>query len=120
MGNLFQELKRRKVYNVITVYVVTSWLLLQVSDTLFPAFDLPDDAIRIPAIILLIGFPLVIILSWVFEFTPQGIRKTSSATPEDIVKIRKRDYLINAIVLALIAVVAVQQFVIFNRPVSDD
>ena len=120
MGSLFQELKRRKVYNVITIYVVTSWLLLQVADTLFPAFGLPDSAIRIPATILLIGFPLVVILAWVFELTPQGIKKTGAVTAEDTVKIRKRDYLVNAIVLVLITVVAVQQFVIFNRPVSDD
>ena len=118
MGSLFQELKRRKVYNVITIYVVSSWLLLQVADTLFPAFGLPDSAIRIPATILLIGFPLVVILAWVFELTPQGIKKTSAATAEDTVKIRKRDYLVNAIVLVLIAVVGVQQFVFFNRSAS--
>ena len=41
MGNLFQELKRRKVYKIATVYVVVSWLLLQVADTLFPAYELP-------------------------------------------------------------------------------
>lgn len=61
MGNLFQELKRRKVYNVITAYVVTSWLILQVADTLFPAFNLHDNAIRIPALLLLIGFPKLFI-----------------------------------------------------------
>lgn len=70
MGNLLKELKRRNVYKVATVYVVASWLLLQVADTLFPAFDLPDSAIRIPATILLLGFPLVLALSWVFELTP--------------------------------------------------
>jgi len=119
MGNLFQELKRRKVYKVTTVYVVSSWLLLQVADTLLPAFDLPDSAIRIPALILLIGFPLVLILAWVFELTPQGIKKTLAAGPEETVTISKRDYAINAVLLLLIGVVAVQQYYIFNRPAGD-
>ena len=108
MGSLFQELKRRNVYKVTTVYVVVSWLLLQVSDTLFPAFDMPESAVRFLAIILFIGFPLVIGLAWAFDITPQGIQKTLAAAPDEANNMRKRDYLLALTLCVAIGVIAYQ------------
>ena len=79
MKPLLREFKRRNVYKVTVVYVVASWLLLQIADTLFPAFDMPEIAMRILAIGLFFSFPLVLLFTWAFELTPQGIRKTHSA-----------------------------------------
>jgi TolB-like protein len=118
MGTLFQELKRRNVYKVTTGYVVVSWLLLQIADTLFPAFAMPGNAIRVLAISLLFGFSLVLILAWAFELTPEGIKITKAATSEVATPLRTRDYLLSATLLLLIAVVIVQQLVIFNRPLD--
>ena len=81
---------------------------------------MPDAAIRILAIVLFIGFPLVVGLAWAFDITPEGIIKTAVAEPGEVTTLRKRDYIGSAALLVLISVVMVQQFVFFNRPVGDD
>lgn len=75
------ELKRRNVYKIAAVYIVASWLLLQIADTLFPAFDMPISSLRILAVMLLFAFPVVLIITWAFELTPEGFRKSSDTAP---------------------------------------
>jgi len=73
--NLFTELKRRNVFRVALFYIVAAWVVVQVAETLLPVFDVPDAAIRIIVLILALGFPLAMVFSWVFEMTPEGIRR---------------------------------------------
>ena len=73
--SLFKELKRRNVFKVAAAYVIVSWLLLQVSDTLVPALHLPGWFHSGVAFILIIGFPLAMFFAWAFELTPEGIKK---------------------------------------------
>jgi len=75
--SIFKELKRRNVFRVVAAYVVTSWLLLQIADVASNAFDLPDWTFRFLLLILAIGLIPAAIFSWVFELTPDGIRKES-------------------------------------------
>ena len=103
MKSLLQEMKRRHVYRATVVYVVVNWLLLQVADTLFPAFGIPDIGMRVLAMLLAFLFPVVILLAWAFELTPDGIKVTEAAGPDEEVRIRKRDYMVGALVLLLIA-----------------
>jgi len=72
-----EELKRRNVVRVGLLYAVASWVILQVADILFEAFELPPSATRLVIIVLLIGFPIALIISWVYELTPEGIKKES-------------------------------------------
>jgi TolB-like protein/tetratricopeptide (TPR) repeat protein len=72
---LFNELRRRNVFKVAVVYMVVSWLLLQISDTLVPALRLPDWFNSGVAFLLIIGFPVVLIFAWAFELTPDGLKK---------------------------------------------
>ena len=102
MRPLLQELKRRHVYRVTVIYVIASWLLLQVADTLFPAFGIRDDGMRTLALTLFFSFPLVLMLTWAFELTPQGIKKTLTAEPGEGTGIRKSDYLVGVILMVLI------------------
>jgi TolB-like protein/Flp pilus assembly protein TadD len=74
MVQLFEELKRRNVFRVGIAYVVTAWLVIQVVETIFPAFGFGDAAIRTAVIVLAIGFPLVLIFSWLFQLTPEGLK----------------------------------------------
>ncbi len=74
----WEELKRRQVVRVATVYVVVSWLVLQVADVTFENFDVPAWAFRFVAIVLALGFPISIVMAWALEVTPQGIRRTPS------------------------------------------
>jgi TolB-like protein/Tfp pilus assembly protein PilF len=72
--SLIDELKRRNVFRVATVYAVASWVTLQLSDILFPAMGLPDEDIRFVIFTLAIFFPAVIAFAWYFEVTPDGLR----------------------------------------------
>jgi TolB-like protein/Flp pilus assembly protein TadD len=74
--SLISELKRRSVFQVAVAYTVVSWLLMQVADILFPAFGLPDWVMRGLILLLLIGFPIAVALAWIFDLTPQGVRRT--------------------------------------------
>jgi len=73
--NLFAELKRRNVFRVALFYIVAAWVVIQVAETLLPVFDVPDTAIRIIVLILALGFPLAVVFSWVFELTPEGLKR---------------------------------------------
>ena len=72
---IFEELNRRNVLRVAAAYIVTSWLVVQVVETLFPVYGLSDEAIRLVVNILAIGLLPVLVLSWVFEWTPKGLKR---------------------------------------------
>ena len=73
--SILEELKRRNVTRVAALYLVASWLVLQVADILFNAFDLPSWSMRLLVAILILGFPMVLIFSWIFELTSDGIKR---------------------------------------------
>lgn len=76
MSSFFEELKRRKVYRVAVAYVIAAGGIIQLASAVFPAWELPNWALRLTVVLLLIGFPLVLVLAWAFDVTPQGIRTT--------------------------------------------
>ncbi len=73
--SLFNELKRRNVFRVGIAYTVASWLLIQVTDIVFPRIGLPDSAVMLVIALLAIGLIPALILAWAFELTPDGIKK---------------------------------------------
>lgn len=75
MAQLFQELKRRNVIRVAAAYAVAAWLLIEISATTFPMLRLPDWTATFVTVLLMIGFPVVLIFAWAFELTPEGIVK---------------------------------------------
>ena len=77
-ASFFSELKRRNVYKVTIAYAVVSWLLIQVATQVFPFFEIPNWAVRLVVLLLVIGFPVALILAWAFELTPEGIKRTES------------------------------------------
>src|SRR5215471_20505021 len=80
--NLFAELKRRNVYKVAVAYVVVAWLLIQAASILFPTFDAPPWAMKVLVALLVLCFPVALVLSWAFEFTPEGINLESEIDPK--------------------------------------
>jgi len=78
------EMKRRRVPRVIAVYGATSFIILEAADLIFPAIPLPDVAISLVLWMLILGFPVVVALAWAFDVTPQGLRRTEAAAPEEI------------------------------------
>lgn len=73
--SIFEELKRRNVYRVGLAYIVLTWLVLQVIDTLGPILDLPEWAPKLVLTILGVGLPAVMLFAWAFEITPEGIKR---------------------------------------------
>jgi TolB-like protein/Flp pilus assembly protein TadD len=78
----FSELKRRNVYKVAVAYVVVFWLLIQAASIFLPTFDAPPWAMKVFIALLVLCFPIVIILSWAFEITPEGIKLESEIDPK--------------------------------------
>ena len=75
--SLFSELKRRNVLRVAAAYVALAWLVIQVTETLFPIFGLSETAMRGVVILLAIGFIPAVASAWAFELTPQGLIRDS-------------------------------------------
>src|SRR5213075_918045 len=80
LPGFFGEVKRRKVDRVAAAYIIAAAGIIQLASAAFPAWDLPNSALRLVIVLLLIGFPLALVLGWVFDVTPQGIRATPRAT----------------------------------------
>jgi len=72
--SIFSELKRRNVLRVAIAYLAASWLLIQVVETLFPLFGLSGTQFRVVVIVLAIGFPAILIFSWLYALTPEGLK----------------------------------------------
>jgi len=111
--SLFRELRRRNVFRAATAYAVTAWLIVQVVQTIFPAFGLTDGAMRIVVIVLGIGFIPAVIGAWVFEWTPDGLKRDADTGADDrTANSRKLDRTI-VVVLALgIVYFAIDKFVL--------
>src|SRR5213595_141909 len=77
--NFFAELKRRNVYKVAVAYIVAGWALSQGIAQVFPVFDVPNWLIRLIVLLIIIGLPIALVLAWMFELTPEGIKRTATA-----------------------------------------
>ena len=104
MSGFFEELRRRKVYRVAIAYIVVSWALAQGLAQVLPVFDISNSVIRVVIALLLIGFPVALVLAWVFDVTSQGIRATS--TPSVPVARRRRNLIMLIAIGVIISVAA--------------
>ena len=92
---LIAELRRRKVFKVGAAYLVVAWLLIQVVSTVAPQLNLPEWAPRLITFVLLLGFPVALVLAWIFDSTPDGVRVDAAPVGN------KRMYAIAAALAAL-------------------
>src|SRR5437660_3947731 len=79
IDNFFTELRRRNVYKVAFAYIVAGWALSQGIAQVFPVFDVPNWVIRALVVLTIAGLPVALVLAWMFEITPQGIKRTETA-----------------------------------------
>jgi len=82
MPNLISELKRRNVFRVAVAYLVAGWLLLQVTDLVAGLLGLPDWTMRLVGFLIVLGLPLVLLFSWIYELTPEGLKKEKDLPPD--------------------------------------
>jgi len=117
----WQELKRRRVFGVVTTYAATAYIIIEVTNNLVGPLNLPAWIAKLVILLLGAGLPVVVILSWIFDFTSQGIKKTESLEEfekvETQVKPVKRklrlSYVLNAVLIIAVIVLAYPK--IFKR-----
>jgi adenylate cyclase len=103
--NFFAELKRRNVYKVAIAYVVGGWALSQGIAQVFPVFDVPNWIIRLIVLLIIIGLPIALVLAWMFEITPQGIKRTEAADAMPVTTRKKKHAWIYVVIIgALVSV----------------
>ncbi len=112
LKKFFGELKRRNVYKVAIAYGVVAWLLMQIASQIFPFFEIPNWAVRLVVLLLVIGFPVAMILAWAFELTPEGIKRAEDVDLSKSVTRktgRKLDFFIIAVLLLVIGILLFQR-----------
>ncbi|MEJ2603669.1 MAG: tetratricopeptide repeat protein [Gammaproteobacteria bacterium] len=80
---ILDELRRRRVFRTIAAYVVACWVVIEAADVIFPYLSLPESAVRLVIIAAIIGFPVVVVLAWFFDITPEGIVRTPDRAESD-------------------------------------
>ena len=83
-GNFFAELKRRNVYKVAVAYAVVSWLVVQAASIILPTFEAPPWVMKAFVVLLALGFILAVFISWAFEMTPEGMKRTADVSTDEI------------------------------------
>jgi hypothetical protein len=76
IDNFFAELERCNVYKVAIAYAVVGWLLVQVATQVFPFFEIPNWAVRLVVLAIVMGFTVALVIAWAFELAPQGLEST--------------------------------------------
>jgi TolB-like protein/Flp pilus assembly protein TadD len=101
------ELKRRNVIRVAVFYLVSGWLVLQMADVMFGVLRLPDWTLPFVAALLALGFVPTVVLSWVYEFTPDGIKKESEINRDTSITPQTGKRLDRLIIVGLVAVIGI-------------
>ena len=102
--NFFGELKRRNVYKVAITYAVVAWLLIQAASILLPTFEAPTWVMKAFVVLLTLGFVISVMISWAFEMTPEGMKRTADISPSDVIPYwSKRKFVAVIVSVALLA-----------------
>jgi len=118
--NILTELKRRNVYRAAVAYGVVAWFLTQLTTQVFPFFEVPSYAVRFVVIALAVGFPIAMLLAWVYEFTPEGVVRTEDLQPAQArsaqrVTGRILDFIIIGALLLVIAMLVVGRLPFYRQ-----
>ena len=117
---LFGELKRRNVYRAALAYGVVAWFLTQLTTQVFPFFEIPNSAVRFVVIALAVGFPIAMLLSWIYEFTPEGVVRTEDLDPAGARSAQRAtgrtlDFVIIGVLLLVIAMLIVGRMPFYRQ-----
>ena len=121
LSRIVMDLQRRGVFKVVAMYAASAFIVLQLVDIVTPALSLPHWIVTVVIVLLAIGFPVVAILSWIFDITPEGIKKTEdlnedSFEDETAVKPRRRFKISDGVIIVLVIIIGILIYPkIFNR-----
>src|SRR6478736_3648125 len=116
--SLFAELKRRNVIRMAGLYLVGSWLITQIAGTLLPGFEAPQWVFRVIVMLLAIAFVPTMVFAWVYEITPEGIKRESEIEPHESITShtgRRIDRAILTLLAFAVVMFAVDRFVMVPR-----
>jgi TolB-like protein/Tfp pilus assembly protein PilF len=100
----FAEVKRRNVYKVAVAYGIVGWVVVQVASTVLPTFHAAEWVLQTLVVVVALGFPIALVIAWAFEMTPEGLKRTESVSPDEVLpEWSKRKFAAVFAVLALIA-----------------
>ena len=83
--SLFSELRRRNVFRVALTYAVVAWLLIEIASVILPLVDAPESIITAFVVLLALGFAVALFISWAFEMTPEGLKRTQDLSPDEVI-----------------------------------
>jgi TolB-like protein/Tfp pilus assembly protein PilF len=114
------ELKRRNVYRAAVAYAVVAWFLTQLTTQIFPFFEIPNSAVRFVVIALGVGFPIAMLLSWLYELTPEGVVRTEDLDPAQARSVQRAagrilDFIIIGVLLLVIAMLIVGRLPFYQQ-----
>ncbi|MCH8347746.1 MAG: tetratricopeptide repeat protein, partial [Proteobacteria bacterium] len=119
MKNLFAELKRRNVFKVGVAYAIVAWVVVQVGEIVLEAFG-HDNWLKVLIIVVALGFPLTLLLAWIYEVTPEGVKKDKDARKmKNLPKGWKLNWVIFGALLLAVTFIIFQQVAIYNRDAWD-
>src|SRR5512147_1137483 len=103
---LFEELKRRNVIRMAGLYLVGAWLIVQVSSTVLPLYEAPAWLPRTIVTLLAVGFVPALVFAWVFELTPEGLKRDAEVTPQESIAPQTARRLDRTIIAVLVLALA--------------
>src|SRR5262247_4848322 len=114
------ELKRRNVYRAAVAYGVVAWFLTQLTTQVFPFFEIPNSAVRLVVIALAVGFPIAMLLYWIYELTPEGVVRTEDLDPVEARSVQRKsgrllDFIIIGALLLVIAMLIVGRLPFYRQ-----
>ncbi len=112
--SLFKELNRRNVTRVAIAYAVAGWVLTEVASVVLPTFQAPGWVLRVLIALLIMGFPLALVFAWVYELTPEGLKKEKDIQPEQSITshtARKLNLVVIVLLVIAIGLVAFDRFI---------
>jgi len=83
--SFFSELRRRNVFRVALTYAVVAWLLIEIASVLLPLVEAPESLITAFVVLLALGFAVALFISWAFEMTPEGLKRTQDLSPDEVI-----------------------------------
>ncbi len=106
-GSFFDELKRRKVVRLAIVYAAVAFAVIEAADVIVPRLNIPDWTVTVLIVLVLLGFPIALALTWAFDITPRGVTRTGVLTTGEVVVVRRTPWLSPASLMTVVVALAV-------------
>jgi len=104
MPSFFSELRRRNVLRVAAAYALVAWIIIEAGSVLLPTFGATEGVFQVYVIVVIIGFFIAVVLAWIFEITPEGVKRDRDVVQRDRVNARSKSTM-NYVIIGLLATI---------------